>query len=155
MNIDKFCELTKWDSRYSSSVTTISYSNYEQLVVRNLQFHTERYGWIYSPRIIYRGSLYDMNFPIIATDSKMEKCVVITNEDDLLKYGEMWRNNDFSMFSTPIEREMRNNEGMCSYNDIKSGLYRLLSIDKNVIYIGIDNYNDVPKWSCVLRIANS
>ena len=153
MNIDKFCELTKWDSRYSSSVTTIHYDNYEALVIRDLQFHTEKHGWIYSPRIIYRGSLLDMKFPIIATNSKMEKCVVITNEEELAKYGEMWRNKDFSMFDTPIEREMRDNEDMRSYTDIQRGLYRLLSIDKNVIYISVDGYNDTPKWSCVLKVG--
>lgn len=150
ISLREFADIIKWDTRYSSGDGYIRINDYERLNEIGLQFFNENIGWIYEPRIFYRGDANMMSFPVVATDREIRNCVVINDRDELRECGEMWRNNDFSMLNQPLQREVIRNEKGLGYKEFERKVYAIAQQDKNIIIVDVDG-NDIPRKAIIVK----
>ena len=137
ISISEFAKLTNWDNRFSSSRYQMRYGFGEYLNRIALQFHNgER--WIYNPTIVWRGTMSEMYFPLIAVNGSMDKGVIINDRKELQEHAEKWLKNDFSMLDTPLTREVYPNVSNKSYEEFEKEVYsKLLCRNKSIVCANI------------------
>lgn len=134
ITLNKFCELTKWDSRYCSSKYRLFYTFGESLVRIALQFFVNG-EWLYKPTIAFRGTDNAMEFPMVALKDNMG--VVINNEQELQQNAQKWLKKDYSMFNLPITKEIVPNLEKKPYEAFEKDIYRRLIRNRFVVDVNV------------------
>ncbi len=155
MFISEFARLSGWDQRFASgSSSRLLLVN--ELCSISLQFFSKK--WIYGPVVYWRGKCNVVNYPIIATDSKLTKGVVIHDNEELTRYAEEWRKDDFSNLNCEIIKEEFPNTEKLATREFNMKLRAAIEVNPNVVtgdiyFNGFGGYDDdLPSKFILWRI---